>query len=72
MGTPADKVQFNVYIPEDINEFVEHIKTETGLNKSEFTHLVFAYFRRFASPEDIKALAESLMLFGEEGLEKVA
>jgi len=72
MGTPVDKKQLNVYVPNDIDEYVELIKQETGLSKSEFAHLVFAYFRRFASPKDIKALAESMMLFGEEGLEKVA
>ncbi len=68
---PEDKVQLGVYVPQDINEWVNEVRELTGLHKSEIVHLLCAYARKFWTPEELLELAEAMRLFGESGIERV-
>ncbi len=63
-----EKEQLNVYVPADIKEFVSQIKHTTGLNKSEFVHLVLAFAQENFTPEDIKTMAEAMRTIGRPEL----
>lgn len=70
-ATPIGKVQLNIYVPESIDQYVEEVRETIELTKSEFVHLLIAYAKRNMSMEDIKALSQQMLLFGESGLEEV-
>jgi hypothetical protein len=64
----ADKKQVNFYIPPHIDKYIESIKNQTGIHKSDFAYLMFAYSLMNFTPEKIKALAGRMTALGEEGL----
>ncbi len=65
------KTQLNVYVYQELDEYVEYIRTEVGLSKSDFIVLLLTYSQKFHSLEDIKKLAGLMMIFGQDGLESV-
>jgi hypothetical protein len=65
-----DKMQMNVYVPEDINEYVEKLRQETHLSKSEIVTMALLYTKEFWTPENFTKMATKLRL--GLGLEKVA
>lgn len=69
---PTTKTQLNVYVPPDLDAYVEEIRSAIGLSKSDFIQLLLAYSRKFHSLEDIKKLAGAMMIFGDDGLEPLA
>lgn len=67
----SEKIQLNIYIPSHLNDYIERVKDETGLHKSDIVHLVIAYARQHFTNQDILNLSEQMILFGEPGLERV-
>jgi hypothetical protein len=66
------KVQVNVYVPKDIDEYIELIKKDCNLDKSKFVWMMAAYVRKFWTFEDIKKLGSEMFIFGEDGLKEVS
>lgn len=64
----TEKKQMNVYIPEDLDEYIEQVCEEVGISKSDFVRLWLSYSRRFCTPDIIRKLAGAMMMFGEDGL----
>lgn len=71
MGISPNKVQMNVYVPEDIDKYVSSWDGVLNISKSDFIYLIAAYSRKFFATEDIRKLAGDMLVFGEEGLRKV-
>lgn len=66
------KIQINIYLPPDLDDYVEDMKRIIGISKSDFIRLLLAYSRKHMSLEDIRQLVNAMMLFGEDGLEALS
>jgi hypothetical protein len=61
-----------VYLPMDQHDFIDHLKQDFGINKSDAIMVLLTYVQKFWKPEDIHRLFETMLILGEEGIEKVA
>jgi hypothetical protein len=62
------KSQLNVYIPPEINDYVDELKENTGLTKSEIIHLLLIYAKVNLSTEELIMLGNNMKLLGEAGV----
>lgn len=65
-----DKVQLNVLVPESIDHYIQILREETGINKSELVHLFIAYMRNNYTSSQIEELARDMLVFGERALRR--
>lgn len=61
-----------VYLPLDQHEFIDNLKSNYGLSKSDAIMVILSYVQKFWTPEDVVRLYERMAILGEKGLEKVA
>ena len=71
--TPHKKKQVNVYLPEDIDAYIESIvgNKELIYSKSEVIHILLAYARQHFTPEIWEKLVVDMRVLGEFGLERI-
>lgn len=67
-SAPNGKLQLNVYVPHELNDFIDEVRSETGVTKSDFITLLLSYAQANFSHEDILALIDKMTLFGPGSL----
>lgn len=61
-----------VYIPLEQHAFIDKLKDDFNLTKSDAIMVMLSYVMKFWTPEDISRLYDRMLILGEKGLEKVA
>lgn len=68
----ATKSQLNVYIPKTLVGYLRDVKSDQGIGSSAFIELLLEYAKKHMSKEEIEQLHEQFLLYGPEGLRKIA
>lgn len=57
-------------VPNEIQDYLNKIKEETGITKSDAVTLILEVANKFITPEQISHLYDQYLLFGRDGIEK--
>lgn len=57
-----------VRVPDEVHSYLERIKDETGLTKSDITTLILEISRKYITDQDIKEMFLDYTVLGYDGL----
>jgi len=58
-----------IRIPIELHEYLDNLKEETGISKSDIVTLILVIARRLVDPKAILELFDDYMLRGDDGLD---
>lgn len=58
------------YVPVELHDFLDQVKQEAGINKSDMTYMAVTFMQRF-SMEQLMKFSDCLLMHGPDGLKKM-